>query len=98
MPGTPRKILCVDDNEALCDNLREILEDVGYHVEVAHSCAQALARGTFDVALVDVRLPDGDGVALAAKLRARAPASQMIMLTGNATIESAVGAVRAGAW
>jgi len=92
--------LCVDDNAALCDNLREILDDAGYGVKVAGSCAAAMeaARGGFDVALVDVGLPDGDGVAFAARLRQLHPDVQVIMLTGHATIESAVGAVRAGAW
>ncbi len=95
-----RTVLCVDDNAAHCDNLREILEDEGYAVRVAGCCADAMARAEegFDVALVDVRLPDGDGVAFAGRLREVAPDAQVIMLTGHATIESAVAAVRAGAW
>jgi signal transduction histidine kinase len=95
-----RTILCVDDNPALRDNLREILGDAGYRVHVAGSCAEARRQGAagFDVGLVDVRLPDGDGVALAAELRELQPDAQIIMLTGFATTESAVAAVRAGAW
>src|SRR5262245_17045160 len=95
-----RTILCVDDNRALAENLSEILGDAGYTVRTAASCAEALerARPGFDVALVDVKLPDGDGTALAANLRAIAPDAQVIMLTGFATVESAVAAVRAGAW
>jgi signal transduction histidine kinase len=95
-----RTILCVDDNRALAENLREILEDAGYAVRTAASCAEALeqARPGFDVALVDVRLPDGDGTTLAGSLRAIVPDAQVIMLTGFATVESAVAAVRAGAW
>jgi signal transduction histidine kinase len=67
---------------------------------LATSCATALARAAegFDVALVDVRLPDGDGTGLAATLRELAPDAQVIMMTGFATVESAVAAVRAGAW
>ena len=58
------RILCVEDNAALADNLREILDDAGYAVRVASSCAQALREVAvgFDLALVDVRLPDGDGI------------------------------------
>ncbi len=98
--SSPRTILCVDDNAALVDNLREILEDAGYRVVGAASCAEALdpSRPPFDVGLVDVRLPDGDGIALAARLLERNPESQVILLTGYATLESAAAAVRAGAW
>src|SRR5262249_51126253 len=95
-----RTILCVDDNEAHCDNVRDSLEEEGYAVRVAGSCAEAMerAREGVNVALVDVMLPDGDGVMFAARLRELAPDAQVIMLTGHATIESAVAAVRAGAW
>jgi signal transduction histidine kinase len=95
-----RTVLCVDDNAAFVDNLREILEDAGLAVRQAGSCAQAVerARAGFDVALVDVRLPDGEGTALAPRLRELAPDAQVILLTGFATLESAVAAVRAGAW
>src|SRR5215831_9678884 len=95
-----RTVVCVDDNQDLRDNLREILEDAGYQVRVAGTCAEGLeaARAGLDVALVDVRLPDGDGVALARNLRELVPDAQVIMLTGFATIESAVAAVRASAW
>ena len=91
-------ILIVDDNRPLADNLCEILEEVGYEVSIAASCAEARAHSLCAVALVDVRLPDGDGSVLAAELKARAPDSEVILLTGFATLESAVAAVRAGAW
>jgi signal transduction histidine kinase len=93
-------ILVVDDNAALVDNLAEVLGDVGYVVKRAHSCAdaRAAAGGGFDVALVDLRLPDGDGTALARELKERARDAQVILLTGHATTESAVEAVRAGAF
>jgi signal transduction histidine kinase len=100
MPTRQRTVLCVDDNADFVDNLKEILGDVGYGVRSASSCQEALERGApgFDVALVDVRLPDGDGIALTSKLRTVAPDAQFIMLTGFATLESAAAAVRAGAW
>src|SRR5205085_1714203 len=82
----------------LVDNLREILEDAGYRVRTAGRCAEARVAGPFQLALVDVRLPDGDGLALAAELKARGGDAEVILLTGFATLESAVAAVRAGAW
>ncbi len=93
-------ILLVDDNAALVDNLTEILDDAGYSVRCAESYAVALdeaGRG-FDVALVDLRLPDGDGTELARALKTRAPDAQVILLTGHASTESAAAAVRAGAF
>jgi signal transduction histidine kinase len=93
-------ILLVDDNAALVDNLAEVLGDVGYAVKRAGSCAEARreARTGFDVALVDLRLPDGDGTALARELKEPRPDAQVILLTGHASTESAAAAVRAGAF
>ena len=98
LPKKPR-ILVVDDNAALVENLCEILEAAGYVVRGAGTCASALplAREGFDVALVDLRLPDGDGTALAPQLKEVSPDGEVVLLTGFATLESAVAAVRAGA-
>jgi signal transduction histidine kinase len=101
MKDVPKKarILIVDDNAALVENLSEILEGAGYLVRGAGTCAAAvpLAREGFDVALVDLRLPDGDGTALAPQLKDASPDGEVVLLTGFATLESAVAAVRAGA-
>jgi signal transduction histidine kinase len=94
------RILVVDDNESLVENLCEILEAAGYAVRGTGSCAGALALardGGFDVALVDLRLPDGDGTALAPQLKELDRNGEVVLLTGFATLESAVAAVRAGA-
>src|SRR6516165_11344108 len=94
------RVLIVDDNATLVANLTEILEDAGYAVRGHGTCAEALhgARELgFDVALVDLRLPDGDGSALAPQLKEVQPDGEVVLLTGFATLESAVAAVRAGA-
>jgi two-component system, NtrC family, sensor histidine kinase HydH len=93
------RILLVDDNVDLVDNLGEILEDEGYKVLRAASCATARARAAegFDVALVDLRLPDGDGIELATELHRSAPGAEVVLLTGFASVESAAAAIRAGA-
>jgi two-component system, NtrC family, sensor histidine kinase HydH len=93
------RILLVDDNVDLVDNLGEILEDEGYKVLRATSCATARARAAegFDVALVDLRLPDGDGTELAAELHQAVPGAEVVLLTGFASVESAAAAIRAGA-
>jgi two-component system sensor histidine kinase HydH len=97
-PKRPR-VLVVDDNASLVENLSEILEGAGYAVAGAGACATALplAEEGFDVALVDLKLPDGDGTALAPRLKELAPDGEVVLLTGFATLESAVAAVRAGA-
>ncbi|HTT71246.1 MAG TPA: ATP-binding protein [Anaeromyxobacteraceae bacterium] len=93
------RLLIVDDNLALVENLTEILDEAGYAVHGHATCASALqgAREGFDVALVDLRLPDGDGTALAPRLKEASPDGEVVLLTGFATLESAVSAVRAGA-
>jgi two-component system, NtrC family, sensor histidine kinase HydH len=93
-------VLIVEDNRAMAENLAEILEGEGHAAAIAHDCvsARAAARLGFRVGLVDVRLPDGDGITLASDLKALAPGSEVILLTGFATLESAISAVRAGAW
>jgi signal transduction histidine kinase len=93
-------VLLVEDNADLADNLTEILEGAGFDVRVASRCSEARAAvaAGFDVALVDVRLPDGDGIELARVLKSLAPEAEIILLTGFATLESAISAVRAGAW
>jgi signal transduction histidine kinase len=93
------RVLVVDDNAALIANLTEILIDAGYVVHGYGTCREALAgaREGFDVALVDLKLPDGDGIALAPQLKEVSPDGEVVLLTGFATLESAVAAVRAGA-
>ena len=92
-------VLLVDDNHAFVENLAEILRAEGYVVDSAGTCASARERvdHRVDVALVDVRLPDGEGTALAKAIKEQSPESEVILLTGYATLESAAEAVRAGA-
>ncbi|MDB4970214.1 MAG: hybrid sensor histidine kinase/response regulator [Myxococcales bacterium] len=100
MPDRRGVVLLVDDNAALVDNLAEILGEARYVVRRAGGVVAAGAEAAkgFDVALVDLRLPDGDGIELARALRANAPDAQVILLTGHASTESAAAAVRAGAF
>jgi two-component system sensor histidine kinase HydH len=95
----PPRVLVVEDNAAFLDNLRELLGDAGYQVTGASSCREALecVREGFDVALVDLRLPDGEGTELARDLKEKVPECEVVLLTGFATLETAVAAVRAGA-
>jgi PAS domain S-box-containing protein len=98
-PGT--RILLVDDNVELAANVGEILESEGAVVTHASTAKDgiALARSPFDVALVDIRLPDGTGLELLPKLRAiSGPTPEILLITGDATLEDAIEAVKAGAY
>jgi two-component system, NtrC family, sensor histidine kinase HydH len=98
--GSQSKILVVDDNAQLVENLKEILADAGYTVASSGTCSDGLAQAQsgFDVALIDLKLPDGDGTALAASLKEQHADSAVVLMTGFATIETAAASVRAGAF
>jgi signal transduction histidine kinase/ActR/RegA family two-component response regulator len=96
-----RLVLIVDDDEALAENVAEIVGTLDVEARVARDrqSALALARAhDFDMALIDVRLPDGDGMSLLEPLRAISPFTQLVLVTGNATIEGAIAAVRGDAF
>ncbi len=93
------RIVIIDDHRDLAENLREILTDEGAHVVVATHADAGLraAQAGFDVALVDVRLPDAPGLTLVPLLRAIDPSATVVLITGHASIDDAIAAVRAGA-
>ena len=96
-----RLVLIVDDDEALAENVAEIVGTLDVETKVARDRQSALTLAgehDFDVALIDVRLPDGDGMSLLEPLRAISPFTQLVMVTGNATIEGAIAAVRGDAF
>lgn len=97
----PARVLIVDDDDALADNLSEIVSSLGCVCETvatAHEAVFAAERGNVAVALVDVRLPGGSGSDLARRLRVHQPFVQVIMITGDATVEAAIAAVDDGAF
>lgn len=94
------KILVVDDDASLAHTLRHFLEQEGYSVETALSAAEALEvqqSTSLALALVDLLMPITDGLALMDQLRARNPELPVVIMTGFATIETAVDAVKRGA-
>ena len=98
---TQGTLLLVDDDRHVLASMAEWLRDQGYQVDAAASRAEALAalgRKSFDVVLPDIRLGDGDGFDILAHCRQHHPGSAVIMITGYGTVESAVEAIRAGAF
>ncbi|HEY0707026.1 MAG TPA: response regulator [Polyangia bacterium] len=94
-------VLVVDDDQALAENLAEIIESLDVEVDVVGSAADALAkvkRRRYALVLVDVRLPDANGTSLVEPLRESSPHTEVVLITGDATLDSAVAAVRMGAF
>jgi signal transduction histidine kinase len=94
-------VLIGADDAALAENLAEIVGTLGVETMIARDRRAALelaAAHDFDVALIDVRLPDGDGLSLLAPLRERSPFVQSVMVTGDATVEGAIAAVSVAAF
>lgn len=94
------QVLVVDDEPSILSTLKKALSLEGYGVEVAGGIGIAeerLAKKSFDVVLLDVALPDGDGLDLLGRLRAAGTETSVIMMSGHATIDAAVRATKLGA-
>ncbi len=94
------KILIVEDETSLRDTLAAFLTRVGYEVATASDGSQALERLSEelpDLILTDIHMPDMDGLALLAEVKARSPETIVIMMTAFSSIDSAVEAMRRGA-
>jgi DNA-binding NtrC family response regulator len=95
------KILIADDEVAITTGLSAILEDAGYSVEVVgdgQKALDALSAERFGVVLADLKMPKLDGLALLGELQARAIPTECIIITGQATVDSAVQAMQQGAY
>ncbi len=94
-------LLIVDDEEIALHNLQHVMEKAGYHVTAAQSGATAitlLASRHFDVVLTDLRMEGVDGMDVLKKSRELQPEAEVIFITGFATAESAVQALKHGAF
>ena len=99
-PPGPARVLVVDDDLDLAENIAELFTHRDRVVSIANSPAQALAHASsagFDLAIVDLTLPETSGVVLAERLGALCPDAEVIFVTANASVESAVAAVKQGA-
>jgi len=100
MPNTV-KLLIVDDERIALRNLEHVMKKEGYDVTSTQSGMNALKlldEMQFDVVLTDLRMEKVDGMQVLAKSRERHPDSEVIMITGFATLDSAVDAMRHGAF
>ncbi len=99
MYGKPR-ILVVDDELGPRESLRMILAD-DYDIVTAANCNQALNNldlGVFDLAILDIRMPDINGIDLLEIVKQKAPSTEVVMITAYASVDTATKALRLGAF
>jgi PAS domain S-box-containing protein len=94
-------LLIIDDEETLCYFLKESLEEKGYHAVAVHTAREGLeqaAKQDADLVLLDLKLPDGEGLDVLREIRKYNSDLPVIVLTGHAAVESAVRAMKLGAY
>jgi DNA-binding NtrC family response regulator len=93
-------ILIIDDDENIRKVLLAILEDKGYTVESVGTAKEAVEKSKrkfFNLALIDIRLPDMEGIELLSKMKDTTPRMRKVIITGYPTLQNAVDAVNKGA-
>ncbi|MCS7096650.1 MAG: response regulator [Candidatus Bathyarchaeota archaeon] len=93
-------VLVVDDDKGIRETLKVILEENGYKVDMAKSGKEAIEKSKknyYDLALLDIKLPDMEGTELLRKMRDFVPKMVKIMVTGHATLQNAVDSLNYGA-
>jgi DNA-binding NtrC family response regulator len=97
----PPKLLIIDDEEMALANLEHILKKSGYEIVTADTGPKglnALKAGQFEVVLTDLRMEKVDGMKILDECRRQHPGTEVIMITGYATVDSAIDAMKQGAY
>lgn len=95
------RILIIDDEKAICNTLKEILVYEKYEVEIANDGAEGVKKaesGNFDLVLSDIKMPKMDGIEVLLKLQEFNPDLPVVMISGHGTIDTAVDALKKGAY
>jgi len=95
-----KSILIVDDDKAILKSLRDILQSKGYIISTAETGREAIEKSEdkfYNLALLDIKLPDMEGTELLTKMHRTMPRMMKIMITGYPTLENAVKALNLGA-
>jgi len=95
-----RKVLVVDDEAVVVNSIRKILTRKGFSVEEAFTCKDALAQvfsHDYDLVLLDMRMSDGNGMDVLQRIKAKRPELRVVIVTGYASIDTAVEAIQKGA-
>ena len=94
------KILVVDDDENIRNTLKTILEDEGYNVDLAatgNAAIEKTKKTAYNIALLDIRLPDMEGVELLKLIKDTVPRTRKIMVTGYPSMQNAIAALNKSA-
>ncbi len=94
-------ILVIDDEKSVCVTCKRILEEEGHHVEYVLSGEDGVRTaesGRFDLALVDLRMPDLPGEQVLERIKAARPSMPIIIITGYATIQTSIACIKKGAF
>jgi two-component system response regulator AtoC len=94
------RILIVDDDESIRKTMTAILEDEGYMVDSASSGKEAIQKTNntqYNLALLDIRLPDMEGIELLKLMKESVPRTRKIMVTGYPSMQNAIGALNKNA-
>ena len=97
--NTPMEILILDDEPIVCRRLQSALEKSGYQVETYFESEKALSRTgekTFDIVITDLKMKGIDGMQFLTKVKESAPQTEVIVITGFATMETAKESFRKG--
>jgi DNA-binding NtrC family response regulator len=96
----PPRVLAVDDEAVVCESIRRVLTEEGYSVATTTSPREGLElvrKETFDLLLLDIKMPEIDGIDVLRETRAVSPETEVVIVTGYATIQTAVEAIKLGA-
>jgi DNA-binding NtrC family response regulator len=95
-----RRVLVVDDETVVVNSIRKILTRKGFAIEEAFTCKEALAQvfaKDYDLVLLDMKMSDGNGLDVLQKIKAKRPDLRVVIVTGYASVDTAVEAIQKGA-
>ncbi len=95
------KILVIDDEKRMCDSIKVLLSNIGYEVDIAENGRAGIDKlnaGRYDLVITDLMMPELDGFAVMKHIKENCRETLVIVITGYASVESAVRAIRSGAY
>jgi two-component system response regulator HydG len=101
LPSHYLSLLIVDDDHGVRDSCKDVAQNMGFKVYTAENAVVAnrqLELHSIDVVLLDIKLPGPDGLELLLKIKQRHPGTEVIMITGHATVDSVLAAMKTGAY